>query len=29
MPWHRGYDPIQMVAIAVGVVIVVTFAFGL
>jgi hypothetical protein len=26
---HRGYDPIQMVAIAVGVVIVVAFAIGL
>jgi hypothetical protein len=26
---HRGYDPIQMVSIAVGVVIVVAFAFGL
>jgi hypothetical protein len=29
MSWHRGCDPIQMVAIAVGVVIVVAFAFGL
>ena len=28
MSWHRRYDPIQMVAIGVGVVIVVGFAFG-
>ena len=29
MPWHRRYDPIQVVAIGVGVMIVVGFAFGL
>jgi hypothetical protein len=29
MPWHRRYDPIQVVAIGVGVMIVVVFAFGL
>jgi hypothetical protein len=29
MPWRLRYDPIQMVAIGVGVVIVVAFAFGL
>ena len=29
MPWHLRYDPIQVVAIGLGVVIVVAFAFGL
>lgn len=29
MPWHLRYDPIQVVAIGVGVVIVVAVAFGL
>jgi hypothetical protein len=29
MPWHRRYDPIQVVAMGVGVMIVVVFAFGL
>jgi hypothetical protein len=29
MPWHCRYDPIQVVAIGVGVMIVVVFAFGL
>jgi hypothetical protein len=29
MSWHRRYDPIQVVAIGVGVMIVVVFAFGL
>ena len=28
MSWHRRYDPIQMVVIGVGVMIVVGFAFG-
>ena len=29
MPWHRRYDPIEVVAIGMGVMIVVVFAFGL
>jgi hypothetical protein len=29
MAWHRRYDPVQIVAMGVGVMIVVVFAFGL
>ena len=29
MSWHRRYDPIEVVAIGMGVMIVVVFAFGL